>query len=100
MLKMILLITLITGLYAVDFTSFKNKKFTPLVSQDSPGALNNLYDNHKWVQPTHKQEINDLNKSKNILVAIYVENKNIIFECTRLNKLLLNYVKIKYERVK
>jgi hypothetical protein len=83
----------------IDFTSFENKTFTPLNSNDSPGALSNLHTEHKWVHETHEKEINEEKKIRLLIKELYVENNNLIFEMNRLNEMIFNYVKIKYERV-
>jgi len=98
MKKLIVSAALSSSLFAFDFTSFENKALSPSFSSDSPGALNNLYSEHKWIHETHKKEIEDLERIKKLIAALYIENKNLIFENTRLNELIFNYIKVKYTK--
>lgn len=96
MKKVSIIFLIATSLFAFDFTNFLGKQITPEFSKDSPGALNNMYKAHSWVYNTHKKEIDDLERIKNLTASLYVENKNFIFENYRLNELIFNYIKVKY----
>ena len=89
---------MVSNIFAFDFTSFLSKPIAPEFSKDSPGALNNMYEAHKWVNDTHKKEQEDLVRIKNLIGGLYVENKNFIFENYRLNELIFNYIKVKYTK--
>lgn len=93
-----ILLIISSNLFAFDFTSFLSKPIAPAVSKDSPGALNNMYKAHEWIHDTHKKEIDDLYRIRNLAGALYVENKNFIFENYRLNELIFNYIKVKYTK--
>lgn len=98
MKKISIIFLMASSLFAFDFTSFLGKQITPEFSKDSPGALNNMYKAHSWVYSTHKKEIDDLERIKNLTAGLYVENKNFIFENYRLNELIFNYIKVKYTK--
>ncbi len=87
-----------SNLFAFDFTSFLSKTISPEFSKDSPAALNNMYKAHSWIHDTHKKEIEDLERIKRLTGALYIENKNLIFENYRLNELIFNYIKVKYTK--
>lgn len=98
MKKLLIILMFSNFLFAFDFTSFLSKPITPVVSKDSPGALNNMYKAHHWIHNTHKKEIEDLERITRLSGALYIENKNLIFENYRLNELIFNYIKVKYTK--